>query len=1012
MRPLKLTMSAFGPYAGETTVDFEVLGEEGLYLICGDTGAGKTTIFDAISFALFGEASGNGRSSKSLRSDFASPDRRTFVTLDFSYRGAHYQIERNPGYLRPKRKGEGMTAQDPAATLTLPDGTVVTGPTTVTTAVGELLGIDRDQFGQIVMVAQGDFRRLLSSKTSERAEIFRRLFDTGPYLAFQNLLEKRRSELEEESKEVRLSVRAHATSVTPRGETRRDQLADWLERDVVDAGALTQLLEESCTEDDGELRKLDGELAAIERRSAELQSVLERSRQAADLRDRLRDAKEEQARMDERRGTLAAAYDAERLREPERQSLEGRAAVAQSRLAEYDELEQVRADGEERSRAVAHAEELLGQLTERLENLEGQLAPQRARLEELAGADVGQAKAALLVRESRERCKTLADRVNLASQVRTAEQAAARERERAERAQAERVGAEQAHRSASERHAALALQEEGLRNAPDQTARAQAAVNDHERTLDQLRRTLAEFDRAEAELTQATAEAERSAKRFGQARLEAEEAQARYTRIQRAYYDAQVGVLAQQLVPDSPCPVCGSLEHPRPAPSIADAPSAEDVEAAEALRTQAERDQAAAFQAHTSASDAANERADALASLEQAHGPRVVEAAEALRTQAERDQAAAFQAHTSASDAANERADALASLEQAHGPRVSLAERIGREESALEESRATLEGCKATEQRLAQVREELQAAQKAERRAAEELRELEMLEASCSEARSAAESRQATLVEQLGSVDETELRAALEAAQEAVKTAEQAERRAAERVAAQASTASAVQQTELAIDEAKTARASASTDLAEKRAALQGLNERLARLLERLPHPSKAEAQDEVDSLQEQARALRRAYDSALTALQSHDNEATQLKNRMETWSDQLSDLDEGNADEATAELERCREQKSQIEPRRAEVHARTSTNRSVAKQLHRLESEGASVAERYGEVQSLAATANGRLHQKDKVSFETYVQTLYFDRVLEAANQRLRVMTSGRYSPQPPTAGCTKRTR
>ena len=160
MRPLKLTMSAFGPYAGEVTIDFEALGREGLYLICGDTGAGKTTVFDAISFALFGEASGGDRSAKSLRSDFAGAGTPTFVELEFDYRGERYRVRRNPEYLRPKQKGEGLTKADHDAVLTLPDGGVVAKPSAVTPAIEELLGIDRDQFGQIVMVAQGDFRRL------------------------------------------------------------------------------------------------------------------------------------------------------------------------------------------------------------------------------------------------------------------------------------------------------------------------------------------------------------------------------------------------------------------------------------------------------------------------------------------------------------------------------------------------------------------------------------------------------------------------------------------------------------------------------------------------------------------------------------------------------------------------------------------------------------------------------------------------------------------------------------
>ena len=189
MRPCKLTISAFGPYAGVTELPLEQLGSCGLYLITGDTGAGKTTIFDAITFALYGEASGSSREPEMLRSMYAEPGTPTFVEMEFLYQGKKYTIRRNPEYLRPKDRGEGMTRQKAEAVLTFPDDRLpLTKSREVTRAVEEMIGLDKQQFTQVAMIAQGDFLRLLLAKTEERSRIFREIFHTKPYQILQEQL--------------------------------------------------------------------------------------------------------------------------------------------------------------------------------------------------------------------------------------------------------------------------------------------------------------------------------------------------------------------------------------------------------------------------------------------------------------------------------------------------------------------------------------------------------------------------------------------------------------------------------------------------------------------------------------------------------------------------------------------------------------------------------------------------------------------------------------------------------
>lgn len=189
MKPLQLTMSGFGPYADVTEIDFERMGKQGLFLITGDTGAGKTTIFDAITFALYGEASGDVRDASMFRSKYAKDDVPTYVKLTFLYKGKEYSVKRNPEYLRKKERGEGYTSQKAEAELIYPDDRPpVTKTKEVTKAVTELLGLDYGQFTQIAMIAQGDFQKLLLAGTAQRSEIFRKIFRTGIFRDMQTKL--------------------------------------------------------------------------------------------------------------------------------------------------------------------------------------------------------------------------------------------------------------------------------------------------------------------------------------------------------------------------------------------------------------------------------------------------------------------------------------------------------------------------------------------------------------------------------------------------------------------------------------------------------------------------------------------------------------------------------------------------------------------------------------------------------------------------------------------------------
>ena len=282
MRPLNLTMSAFGPYAGQTTVDFSVLGTSGLYLITGDTGAGKTTIFDAITYALYGEASGESRESSMLRSKYAAPETPTFVELTFLNGGKTYTVRRNPEYTRPKTRGTGTTVQKADAELTMPDSRIITKARDVTAAVTDIVGVDREQFARIAMIAQGEFRKLLLAQTDERKAIFRQIFHTGQYQALQNRLKEETAALDRQCGELEAGLRQAAGSI-------RCDAPETLP-DALDTDALLAALDTLLHADEAALTQAQAEHAETETQREQVLSDLGKAEALEAARGKLAEA--------------------------------------------------------------------------------------------------------------------------------------------------------------------------------------------------------------------------------------------------------------------------------------------------------------------------------------------------------------------------------------------------------------------------------------------------------------------------------------------------------------------------------------------------------------------------------------------------------------------------------------------------------------------------------------------------------------------------------------------------
>lgn len=370
MRPLQLTMSAFGPYAGEVSLDLERLGKQGLYLITGDTGAGKTTIFDAITYALYGEASGGVREADMFRSQYADAATPTYVEMRFEYRNKEYTVRRSPEYERPKLRGTGVTKTPADASLTGPGGMVVTKTKEVTAAVTELLGLDRSQFTQIAMIAQGDFLKLLLAKTDERSRIFREIFDTGLYQKLQERLKSEVSQLRVQREELITRKDAYLREIPelPQG------LSD---------GEIVGFLKKKVLEDETELKKLNTEIQNSDSTLAVLHQKIGKAESQQRLQQELKNAEAWIAGNQETLVSLGMKYEEVQKKEPVRQQLAVQIAAETEKLVRYEDLKKLLGELHEACQEIKTQQIKRTENREYVQDLEERLKKAKEELETL-----------------------------------------------------------------------------------------------------------------------------------------------------------------------------------------------------------------------------------------------------------------------------------------------------------------------------------------------------------------------------------------------------------------------------------------------------------------------------------------------------------------------------------------------------------------------------------------------------------------------------------------------------
>lgn len=537
MKPLEITVSAFGPYAGNVQIPLSKLGEQGIFLITGDTGAGKTTLFDAICFALFGEVSGSNREVDSLRSDFASPSTKTFVDLTFSHHGETYRILRNPAYLRPKKSGEGTTKETTDATLWYPDGSVISGAEKVKKAVETLLGIDAKQFKQIAMIAQGEFLKLLYADSVERGAIFRRVFHTDFYLAFQ----KKLKELEKENR----------TAFEDSGK----RLLTYLSQcgiEEMDENTLLQRAEQFLTEAEAEYEKAENiwlqqekEIAVKEEERLKIAAQKADGENTNRLLDALAEAKKHHQSL---------------LEEESTQIVKKEELQKQRRAVDYVQPKAV--DWKQKKDAADRLElrlkELQGQEQKEKEELQNRIEQENA-LEPLRGQlENDRAEAA----KKEDRLKDFEAKEQAAKDINHQQTEIQKTTAQKEKLEANQTTLEKRLEDLRQQESQLPVIQQRL-SALEQ---AKTRLQEQKELLKETRNAVQDGLKVKKELEKIQSDYQTAKEKWEQAKAVADQAE-------RDYLDAQAGILAETLTEGMPCPVCGSVHHPEKAVRPAKAPT-------------------------------------------------------------------------------------------------------------------------------------------------------------------------------------------------------------------------------------------------------------------------------------------------------------------------------------------------------------------------------------------------------------------------------------------------------
>lgn len=921
MKPLKLTISAFGPYSGTTTIDFEKLGSSGLFLISGDTGAGKTTIFDAISYALFEKTSGLTREINSVRSDFATLDVFTEVTLEFVHKGQHYLINRYPDQTRKSDRGKGMAEQKKGAYILMPDGKKIDSRNEVKGIISDILGgLGYDQFKQIAMIAQGEFLELLLADNDKRNEILQKVFNTDFLRRVSYKLKEKEISLKNENEDMEKSILQYIDGIKGREESEQYQniLSFKALRNINQVSGLLDCLDLLLEEDSHILSEVNDKLSKLEKAKEKL---IKKEVNGKAINNDFEEKEKLQIRKEE-------------LEEQKEQikALEQKAVTGQRALSYVKPIEDMK----------KREEALLIQLEERLiatgkekEELEVRVIHTKNLYEEEFTKMDYRDTLNLSISNIEESLpqydvlKALTEQENLlAGNLKKSEETAVLMLKKMKESRVLNQN----------------LSEE-LKVIQDSPVNYLNCAN----TLEKEQLAVLHLKQSEAELLnliRLEEEAENHRKTFLMSEESYEAARNEYETKQKAFLREQAGILALTLETGMPCPVCGSITHPKTAQLLLEAPSEAELNK---LKDKKDILNEEMLQASMRASGSKKEFETRRKTIEEALSELYQEKGQEVRTDLKG-------MLSFVRDCLSVLKDRILNLEKA---KARLKSECDRKEICTVQLKDLQKRLETYEAETAQLKEE-QIQTTAELKACK--REKEAIKSKLEFA--SLEEAKEVIAKKKGELEELRNRYL-----RAEKEYHEAD------------------------GNLKTTIGLLSEFTNQCQDQREALDLACKEFLKKLKEYGFRKEEDYLNALLTQEE-----IDEIKNTCKQYETARQEIKVRLDRIKEKTYGKERADLEAIRNEIKLNSDERNQLEKLQKEVHNRIIENKGILTHIKEINKIREEKSRQYLDISAMSKTANGRLEGKQKITFETYVQAAYFIQIIEEANKRFYEMSGKRY--------------